>query len=367
MIIRNVSRHPLRTAASVTGIALAAAILVVGFVFLDAMDGLITTQFFVAERQDVSVAFVEPRDRRAVHELARLPGVQLVEPQRRVAVRLRAAHRDRQVALTGVDPDVRLQRIVNADGRAIDPNLPGLAVSALLARTLGVEPGDRVQVEVLEGQRPIREVTVAALVDDVIGLSAYMPSADLHRLLREDEVASGAALLVDERDEPALIARLKATPGVAGTTVKRAALRNFRETLTANMNMSIFMNVFFAGIIACGVVYNAARVSLSERTRELASLRVLGFTRAEISAILLGELAVLTLAALPLGGLFGYGMAVAITQSLDTEVYRFPLVVSRSGIAWAFLTIIGAAAASGFMVRRRLDTLDLVAVLKIRE
>jgi putative ABC transport system permease protein len=144
-------------------------------------------------------------------------------------------------------------------------------------------------------------------------------------------------------------------------------IRNFRETLTANMNVSILFNVVFAGIIAFGVVYNAARVSLSERSRELASLRVLGFTRAEISLILLGELALLTLVALPVGGLLGYGLAALIVQSLDSEVYRFPLVVSRSAVAWAFLTVIAATLVSGLVVRRRLDALDLVAVLKIRE
>ena len=160
---------------------------------------------------------------------------------------------------------------------------------------------------------------------------------------------------------------MKRLPAVAGAGFKRAVIRNFRETLAANMNLSIFLNVVFAGIIAFGVVYNAARVSLSERSRELASLRVLGFTRAEISLILLGELALLTIAALPVGGLLGYGMAAAIVQALDSEVYRFPLVISRAAVAWAFLTIIAATLISGLIVRRRLDRLDLVAVLKIRE
>ena len=161
--------------------------------------------------------------------------------------------------------------------------------------------------------------------------------------------------------------RLKRLPSVAGASFKRAVIRNFRDILAANMNLSISLNVIFAGIIAFGVVYNAARVSLSERSRELASLRVLGFTRAEISLILLGELALLTIAALPVGGLLGYGLAAAIVHAVDSEVYRFPLVVSRAAFAWAFLTIIVATLISGLVVRRRLDRLDLVAVLKIRE
>jgi putative ABC transport system permease protein len=189
----------------------------------------------------------------------------------------------------------------------------------------------------------------------------------LHDVMRESDVISGAALLIDPSQEERLSARLKRLPAVEGAGFKRAVLQNFRDVLAANMNVSILFNVIFAGIIAFGVVYNAARVSLSERSRELASLRVLGFTRAEISNILLGEIALLTLAALPVGAAIGYGMAAAVVQSLDTEVYRFPLTVSRQAIAWAFLTVIAATAISALIVRRRLDHLDLVAVLKIRE
>jgi putative ABC transport system permease protein len=186
-------------------------------------------------------------------------------------------------------------------------------------------------------------------------------------MMREGDVATGALLLVDSAETDQLSSELKSIPAVAGTGFKRAILRSFRETMAANMNLSIFINVLFASVIAFGVVYNAARVSLSERSRELASLRVLGFTRAEISLILMGELALLTLAALPIGGLFGYGLAALIVSSIDSEVYRFPLYVSRQAVGIAFLGIIAAAIVSGLIVRRRLDQLDLVAVLKIRE
>ena len=174
-------------------------------------------------------------------------------------------------------------------------------------------------------------------------------------------------MLIDPAYQVALSRALKLLPVVAGAGFKRAVLQSFRETMAANMNLSILINLIFAGVIAFGVVYNAARVSLSERSRELASLRVLGYTRAEISLILLGELALLTLAALPVGAVLGYGLAAFIVQTIQSEVYRFPLFVSRQAVAWSFLGIIGAAIISAMLVRRRLDTLDLVAVLKVRE
>jgi putative ABC transport system permease protein len=367
MVLRNIARHPLRSAASVVGIGFAAAILAVGFVFIDAFTNLIATQFTVAERQDVSISFVEPRAPDVRHALERLPGVMRVEPQRTVPVRIRAGHRHRRISITGVAPDATLRRIVDRDQRIISLPPGGLVLSRLLAEILAIAPGEEVWIEVLEGHRPVRRVLVGGLVDDVLGLSAYMDADRLHEILREGHVVSAAALSIDPAEEARLSARLKRLPAVAGASFKRAVVQNFREILAANMNLSIGLNVVFAGIIAFGVVYNAARVSLSERSRELASLRVLGFTRAEISAILLGELALLTLAALPVGGLLGWWMAAAISGAIDSEVYRFPLVVSRAPFAWAFLTVILATLGSALIVRRRLDRLDLVAVLKIRE
>jgi putative ABC transport system permease protein len=367
MVLRNVTRHPLRAAASVFGIGFAVAILMIGFVFSDAIDRLIETQFWVAERQDVTVGFVEPRSDDARHALARLPGVVAVEPQRSVAVRVRSGHRERYLSLTGVPPNPRFKLIVDRDGKMIQMPASGVVMSQILADVLGVQPGDSVTLEVLEGVRPVRRVSVSALVDDTMGLAMYMELDALHRLMREGEVVSGALLLIDPAREVALSQALKLLPVVAGAGFKRAVLQSFRETMSANMNLSILINLIFAGVIAFGVVYNAARVSLSERSRELARLRVLGFTRAEISLILLGELALLTLAALPVGAVLGYGLAAAIVQTVQSEVYRFPLYVSRQAVAWSFLGIIGAAVVSALLVRRRLDTLDLVAVLKVRE
>ena len=367
MVLRNVARRPLRAAASVFGIGFAVAILMVGLVFTDAMERLIATQFWVAERQDVTVNFVEPRSADVRYALAHLPGVVAVEPQRAVPVRIRAGHRERYLAITGVPPNARLRRIVDHDGRAIRVPPAGVVISKTLADVLAVTAGDEVTLDVLEGVRPVRRVAVTGVVEDVLGLSVYMDMAALHVMMREGDVISGALLLVDSAREAMLSKELKALPAVAGAGFKRAVLQSFRDTIAANMNLTIFINVLFASVIAFGVVYNAARVSLSERSHELASLRVLGFTRAEISLILMGELALLTLAALPAGALFGYGLSAAIVQTVQSEVYRFPLYVSRQAVAWAWLGIIAASVVSGLIVRRRLDRLDLIAVLKVRE
>jgi putative ABC transport system permease protein len=349
------------------GIACAVAVLLVGFTFTEAITRLIDIQFDVAQRQDVTITFVEPRPWSAVHAVSRLPGVIHVEPMRAVPARLRVGPRQRIVSITGVPDRPRLNRIVDVDGRVQALPAGGLVLSESLARVLGIQPGEDVRIEVLEGRRPEWRVPVAATVNDAMGLSAYMDIDTLHDLMRESDVLSGAFLEVDDTQMPALERRLKEVPAIAGVTLTAAARRNFRETMAQNLTVTVTINVVFAGIIAFGVIYNGARISLAERSRELASLRVLGFTRAEISMILLGELAVVTLVALPLGVAMGYGLCVWISHAFSSEVYRIPLVYSPRMAAWAALTTIAASAASALVVRRRLDRLDLVAVLKVRE
>jgi putative ABC transport system permease protein len=367
MILRNLERQPIRSAMSVMGIAFAVAVLFVGMAFIDVMNVLLNEQFVMGMRQDAMVTFVEPRSPRAMSSVEHLPGVMDVEPIRSVPVRLRAGHRSRTLAITGLPQTPRLNRIVSRNGLVVSLPADGLVLSTMLGRILDVSPGDLIQVEVLEGMRFVRQVPVVTLVDDSVGLQAYMRIDALRAMLHEGRVITGAAVTLD----PAAIGRfytsVKALPAIAGVALTSVTLQNFRETMAENMFLQIFLNVMFAGIIAFGVVYNSARVSLSERERELASLRVLGFTRAEISLILLGELAVLTVLALPVGAAIGFVLGQVIMTAFNNEVYRLSFVTSPSTIAWSFLIVIAAAGVSGLLVRRRLDRLDLVAVLKTRE
>lgn len=367
MILRALERQPFRAAASVVGIALAGAVLFVGFVFIDAITVLINTEFTVKMRQDVTVTFVEPRASGAIHELERLPGVLRVEAHRTVAARLRSNHVERTVSLAGLPGDPTLNRVVDQQGRARHLPPAGVMVSRVLADALHLREGDSVIVEVLEGKRPVQTLPVASIIDDNMGLQAYVRIEELRRLMGEGRTVSGAYLQVDEAELPALHARLKEIPAVAGVALTEASRRSFRETMAENLAVQIGINVIFAGIIAFGVVYNAARISLSERSRELASLRVLGFTRREISMILLGELAIVTALSLPLGSLIGFGLSKVILAAVTSEVFRMPLVIQANTVAWTWIVILVAATLSGLIVRRRLDQLDLVAVLKTRE
>jgi putative ABC transport system permease protein len=232
---------------------------------------------------------------------------------------------------------------------------------------LGARIGDAITVEVLDGRRRVAPVPVTGIVEEYMGTSAYMDIEAVRRLGGEGETLTGAFLQVDASMTDTLYDRLKEIPAVAGVALKRTSIESFDKTLKDTFYVMIFFNLLFSSVIAMGVVYNAARVSLSERSRELASLRVLGFTRGEISFILLGELATVTILAIPVGMVLGYVFAGLLVAAFNTELYRFPLVVSTRTFAYAATAVLVAAAISGFAVRRRLDHLDLVAVLKTRE
>ncbi len=367
MIVRALERQPVKALASILGIAFAVAVLFVGLSFIDVMNSLIDEEFTRTMRQDATLTFAEPRPGRAVHDVAHLPGVMEVEATRMVQARLRAGTRSRTLIISGLPEEPTLTRIIDRTRGVIALPPQGLVLSHMLGDVLAVGPGDSLQVEVLEGRRPVRDVPVVALVDDSLGLQAYMRVGALRRMLHEGETVSSIALTMDPAARDSFYRAVKAMPAIAGVAMRDVAIRNFRQTMAEHMNLSIFINVIFAGIIAFGVVYNSARVSLSERSRELASLRVLGFTRAEISLILLGEIAVLTTVALPIGAGIGYLFGELIMAVFTNEVYRLSFVASPATIAWTWLTVIGATVLSGLLVRRRLDHLDLVGVLKTPE
>jgi putative ABC transport system permease protein len=367
MVLRNTASQPIRTSLAVVGMSLAVAILVVGLFFVDAIQELLRAQFEVMQRQDVTLTFTEPASAAAEYELKSLDGVLEVESTRAVPVDIRFGHRARRAAITGLSPDPRLNRVLDQDLEPVPLAVDGLVMSATLGEVLGISAGDIVEVRVLEGARSVRQIRVQRLVHDYMGMSAYMTQEALHRMMREAGSVSGAYLRIDAARETTLYERFKQTPVVSGVLLKRAAVQSFQETIAQNMNTMIFFNVIFAALIAGGVVYNASRIILSERSRDLASLRVLGFTRREVSAILLGELAVIVTCALPLGLVLGQGLGALVVWATDSELYRFPLIVTARTRLFAVTVVAVSAIISGLVVRRRVDRLDLVGVLKVRE
>jgi putative ABC transport system permease protein len=367
MILRQIERRPVRALLTTLGIAFATGIMVSGIFFPDSMDFIVDTEFQRASREDLAVTFIENSERAALHELAALPGVRHAEPFRSVAIRLHHRNLQRRTVIQGLLPEPELHRLLNRQLEAFRLPPQGLVVSDILARVMDIGPGDQVLVEALEGKRRRHLVPVVAIIEQWVGMAAYMDIDALNRLLAEGDVISGAFLAVAREDFPGVLAALEARPRVAGTRSQRGTIQSWHETFEEVLLTFVGFIAAMAGAITLGVVYNAARITLSERMRELASLRVLGFTRAEISVILLGELGFLVLLAIPLGLGIGLWLAHQWAAQAPQELFKLPVVITARTYTESAVTVLIAALLSALVVRRRLDRLDLIGVLKTRE
>jgi len=367
MILRNMERRPIRTGLSIGGIASAVAIMVMGNFFRDAIEFIVDTQFRLVMRSDVALWTFEVVPDRARLELLRLPGVKSVESNRFVPVTLVNGHRRERTVIRGYASVPELYRIIDVDWREILPAGEGLVLTDRLAEKLGLRAGDVVQAEVLEGRPRTLNLVVDATVREMMGLNAYMKREALNRALAEGDISTGFVLSLDAGAEPALLAATRQLPHVAGAFSKANMIRNMQEVTARNIRLMSTILTLFASVIAIGVVYNGARIALSERTWELASLRVLGFTRAEVSGLLLGEMAISIAVAIPVGMVLGYGLVHLIAVLLRSDQFAFPVVILPRTYALAAICVMAAGLGSALVVRRRIDGLDMVAALKTRE
>ena len=367
MILRHVTRWPIRAAVTVVGVAAAQALLVGTLFAFDAIDEMLEQHFNRTDAYDAAINFVEPMNYSAVREIERLPGVLSVQPNRDVSIRIRHGQLDERVWLVGVDPTGRQRRLLDDNQRFMDMPEHGLALSSQLASMVIAGVGDRVTLEVLEGERPVLDAPVTGIVNEAMGWPAFMDVDALGVLLGESDVVSGVyAMIVPDR-EAAFSEAVLARPSIASVALQRASIESFNETMEENINIMMTIYALIGGAIAAAVVYNAARISLTERGRELASLRVLGFTEGEVSYILIGELGLLVFLALPLGGLLGMGLAYLVASSMATELFRIPVTIDPSTHGMAATIVVVSSIAAALFVRQRVKTLDLIAVLKTRE
>lgn len=367
MIVRQLFRSPLRTALSVGGIAMATAVVVVGNFQFDSVSLMVHTQFARVQQQDAAVTFVDPVNRSVLYTLTRQPGIRYAEGRRVVTVRLVNGYRRWRTQLTGIPQPAHLQFVIDRNLAAAAIPREGILLTDFLADALSISPGERLQVEILEGERRRLELPVAGVTSEFLGVGAYMQLPTLNRVLGEGPLINQALLNLETAQSGTAYRILRDMPGVLGVTLRQTMLDSFYQTLARTfLTFTLFISIL-GGVMAFGVVYNTVRISLAEKGRELASLRVLGYTHGEVAHILLGEVAVLVLLAIPLGWLAGYGLAQALVMALPTEMYRVPLTLTTQTLAIAASVVVVSALASGLLAWYRLRRLDLVSVLKTRE
>jgi putative ABC transport system permease protein len=365
--VRNLERKPMQALFTVAGLALATGILIVPNCFRDGVAAVLDFQWDVVQRGEIAIGLVEPDSARVRHALRQLPGARVVEPFRRAPVRIHFGHHHRQVMIQGLLDGGQHDRVIDAFNRQIELPPDGLVVSAKLAEALGAKVGDTLVVETLEGNRLTRTVPLLGLAEDFAGVAAYMEMRGLNRLLGEGNVLTGASFTIDNARRRDFLRALKEVPRVGWVGVKESLRANFRQTTAASINLIQSIYLVFATVVAFGVVYNNARISLAERARELATLRVVGFSRREVGGVLITELVILAVMAVPLGLLLGTGFATVILKAVNTETVRLPLVFTAWNYSFAMLVVTIASSLSALFVLRRLNQLNLVSVLKAPE
>jgi putative ABC transport system permease protein len=365
--VRNLERRPVQALFTVAGLALATALLILPNTFKAGIREVLDFQWDVVQRQDINLGLVEPSSARLAHELEQLPGVISLEPSRSAAVRIQFQGRSRQIGLRSLLPDGKHSRAVDSHAREISPPDDGIIVSAKLAAVLGAKVGDTLIIEALEGRRPVMTVPLVATAEDFTGIAAYMEIHAINRFLGEGDVITGASIGLDMGQRAQFLAALKGIPRVSSVVIKDSLRQSFRETTAKSMDLIQSIYLTFAVIVAFGVIYNNARISLAERARELATLRVVGMTQREVGAILVVELVILAVLAVPLGLLMGTGLTTVIVSSVNTETIRLPLVFTTYTYSFAVVVVFIASTLSALVVLRKLRQLDLIASLKAPE
>lgn len=367
MILRNIERRPLKSMFSMLGVAMSAGILIMGGFWQDAVDYMVYAQLRRAQIDDLSVTFTGPLAAKSLASLTSLPGVSYAEATRAVPARIRFEHRSYRAAIQGMQNDGALRRLLDPQMHRVDLPQDGVILTNYLADILGAQEGDLLTVELLEGNRAVRQLPLAGVVSEYVGVNAYMRLDSLNHFMREGDTVTGAFLSVDPRLEPDVYKKLREMPAIASTAARKRVLESFYDVMADQTLAFSYVNTMLAAFIAIGVIYNTARITLSERSRELASLRVLGYTRGEVSYILLGELALLVFVGIPVGLGIGYLLALMLATGAQSELFRVPFVISQGTYAFSALVVLCAAGISAFVVRRRVDHFDLVEVLKARE
>ena len=367
MILRAIGRWPVRAAFTTLGISMSAAMIVSGLFMMDSFDELLDVAFVQVNRQDAILTFPINRPETVLEDVANLPGVMAAEGAFAAPARLYHSSRTRTIAIEGRREGNTLARVFDGGtGTEIAPE-DGIVLEARLANHLDAKVGDVIEVEFLQRDDHRHKVVLTGTVQTFFGLGAYMDQDRLAAMLGQVPQVTLANVMIDEAQEDALYRAVKDAPGLSGITLMSQVRKSFDETMAESAWISVTIFTLVASLIAIGVVYNSARILLSERARELASLRILGFTRGEVSYILLGELFLLTAVAIPLGLWIGYGMAAGMVASFDSDLYSIPLIVAQKTYMRAALVVAGASLASALIVRRRIDRMDLVAVMKTRE
>lgn len=367
MAVRNVFRSRQRTVITILGVACAFSMMVAARGMFDSSFYLIDFQYDQVERYDLKVILRQYVDKvEGVSTAKHLDGIDKAEPLLEVPVTLTHRWLKKDTVITGLPKDVTLYRLLTSKGETVKPPRDGLVISAQLAKTLNLKPGDKVTVKPLVGDGEKVQVTVRKVIPQYVGVGSYMDLDSLSTLLKSSPVASSMLVKVAPEKLPLVRKQLQEGRNVLTIQDKTKIKAQFEQLMESNQ-ASQYILLFFSFVLGFAIVYNVNLISLSERERELATLMVLGMTEREVGRILLAEQTMLGLAAMFLGVPLGYSMLYGIANASATELFSMPLIVlPESFLVAAAGTVIFILAAQ-WKVQGKVSNLSMLDVLKQQE
>jgi len=368
MSLRTINRNRFRSAVTLTGVILAVAMLVVALFTRDIVDYMINQCYFEEQRYDYLLRFTTPVKETELFSIALLDGVIKTEPVFEIPVRIHFMGRVREDLVLGLPPGVSLKKLYSPAGKIQQIPDEGLLISETTAKKLHVKPGDKVTVETLLGLGPayLSDIKIAGVNQQLVGGCSAMSLAGANRLLQESGLVSGAMLKIDTGQAALLEKKLNEMTGIASILSRQKELDGFNKNL-GYMIYSVTIMISFAVVLGFAIVYNSSIMSFTERKRELASLRVIGFTTGEVSGLLLKENLAQTALGVILGLPCGRFLAHAYINAVSTDLYTFkavvyPVTYALSALGGVFFIMIAYRLAVKGVKR-----LDLVEVLKTRD
>ncbi|WP_244241567.1 ABC transporter permease [Leptospira jelokensis] len=367
MVLRNLFKRPLRTILTILGLSTSIMIMIIGNFIQDTVGNLLDLQFNTIQRESLTLTFRNPVHESVLFELKEMDGVFVAEGQRSIPIKMTKDQKSKDIVLTGLPDQSELRKILGKNLKPIQIPISGIMVNQDLANRMNIQIGETIQIETLDGEKKKFSIQVTSLANEILGQGVFMSKENLNRILNEGNLINIALLKTDPKKDIDLIKEFKDDPLVIGLFSKTAILKGFQEVMQRSLQSTSIFILIFTIIISIGVIYNTAMITLSERIYELGSLRILGFTLKEVFAIIAWELSWQILCAIPLGCIFGYQVANLILNSNETEGFKIPATIYPSTYYVSILLALFTAGISYMIVFRKLKTMDLLSVLKVRE
>jgi putative ABC transport system permease protein len=368
MIVRNVSRHKFRSSLNAFGVMISTTLLIIGFFSIDGIDYLMDFEYSRTQRQDVQVSFFLERNKEALYEAQRFDYVTHAEPLLQYPFTLTNGWRTKDVLIVGLERDARLRRLMDTNEQVVDIGEGGLVLSEKLAQMMSLNVGDSVKMKPMMGRVTTEKIIkVTKIVQQYFGASGFMNIKALSRVLDEPFAMNSVLVSTDPGKSRLMNDELDDIPLISSVTVKADTIDSMETTMNMQMKVMSFMTVLFAGVIAFSIIYNITSVSLSERERELASLRVMGFSQKEVGRILYYENILMGIVGLFLGVPLGMLVCRGLVTAFDTEMIRLPYHLNPRTFIISITCTCIFVLISNLAIRHKINTLDLVETLKERE